>query len=464
MANKKETFTGQLGFIMAAAASAVGLGNIWRFPYLAAKDGGGIFVFIYLILTVTFGFALLTTEIAIGRKTGEGSLLAYGKLKKGWGFLGYIASFVVVIILPYYIAIGGWILKFLAIYLTGKGKAATDDSYFTSYIAKQWEPLIWMVIFFVLTAVVIYAGVQKGIEKFSKILMPILIVMVIGISFFSLTLKHTDEFGVTRTGLEGFKVYVKPDISGMSFGDIMQVILDAMGQLFFSISVAMGIMVTYGSYSPKEANLVKSVNNIEIFDTLVAFLAGMMIVPAVYTFQGTEGMDRGAGLIFISLPKVFDAMGPVGNILAPVFFLIVLFAALTSCISVYETVNTGFADMTKMSRRKSLIFTSIYALVAGVIICLGYNVLKFNITLPDGSKDKQLLDVFDYISNSFLMPMVALLTSILIGWITKPKLVIDEVTDNGKIPFRRKTLYIVMIKFVAPLMLIALLLQAFGIL
>lgn len=460
MEKKRSNFTGQIGFVLASAGSAVGLGNIWRFPYLAAKDGGGVFLVCYIILALTFGFALLTTEIAIGRKTGQSSLTAYKVLHKKWGFLGVLASAVPVIILPYYCSIGGWVLKYLTVFLTGGGTAAAQDGYFSGYISTLWQPLIWMVVYLLLTAFVVYNGVNKGIENYSKILMPILLILVIGISVFSLTLSSTDAEGVTRTGLQGLKVYMIPDFKDMTFRKFLVVLMDAIGQLFFSISVAMGIMVTYGSYAKKETNLIKSINQIEFFDTFVAILAGMMIVPAVYTFMGVEGMSAGPGLMFVSLPKVFEAMGSIGGLIGTMFFLMVAFAAITSSVSVMETIVSSMMDKFHYSRKKSTILVTAYGILIGAVVCLGYNVLYFELTLPNGAV-AQILDVLDYISNNCLMPLVALLTCILIGWIVKPKTIIDEVTLGGY-KFRRRALYIVMIKVVVPILLFVLLLQSFG--
>lgn len=455
------SFSGQFGFIMAAAASAVGLGNIWRFPYLAAKDGGGIFILVYLILALTFGFTLLTTEIAIGRNTQQSPLTAYKTVHPKWGIIGILACLVPTIILPYYCSIGGWVLKYLSLYTVGSGADAAVDGYFSQYISGNTEPIIWMLIYFAITAVIVFCGVEKGIEKFSKILMPILIVMVIGISIYSLTLTHTDENNVTRTGLEGLKVYLVPDFTDMTLKKLFVVVMDAMGQLFFSISVAMGIMVTYGSYAKKETNLMQSVNRIEIFDTLVAFMAGMMIVPAVFTFSGRDGMAAGPGLVFVSLPKVFTAMGTAGKVIGLLFFLVLAFAAVTSSVSVMEAIVSSLMDKFNLSRKKSALLVSAYTMIAAVIVCMGYNILYFEVTLPNGSV-AQILDIFDYISNYIMMPLVAFLTSVLIGWVVKPRFVIDEVTQ-GKFKFSRKILYIVMIKFIVPILLLVLLLQSLGI-
>ncbi|MEY8516034.1 sodium-dependent transporter [Lachnospiraceae bacterium 29-84] len=459
----RNSFTGSIGFVLAAAGSAVGLGNIWRFPYLAAKDGGGLFLAIYLILAVTFGFALLTTEVAIGRKTKQSPLTAYGKLKDKWGFLGILACLVPVIIMPYYSVIGGWVIKYFTAYLTGDGVSAASDGYFTGFITGEWQPLIFMLVFLFAVSFVIFRGVNHGIESFSKILMPLLLIMVVGISIFSLTIHATDDAGVTRTGMEGFWIYIIPNFEGMTVKSFFTVLLDAMGQLFFSLSVAMGIMIAYGSYVKDDANLGKSINQIEIFDTAVAFLAGVMILPAVYTFMGREGMEAsGPSLMFVSLPKVFASMGRVGNLIGGLFFAMVLFAALTSAVSVMEAVVSSFMDKFHMSRAKATIVESIIALAGAILVCLGYNKLYFEYTLPNGAV-AQILDIMDYISNNCLMPLVAIGTCILIGWILKPKAIIDEV-EKGGCKFGRKQLYIVMIRFIAPILLIILLLKSVGIL
>ena len=458
---KRSSFGGSIGFVLAAAGSAVGLGNIWRFPYLAAKDNGGLFILIYIILALTFGFTLLTTEVAIGRKTKQSPLTAYGKINKKFKGIGTLATLVPTIILPYYCAIGGWVLKYLADFTTGNGFDAAQDGYFTGFITQEISPIVTMLIFLGLTAAVIFGGVNKGIEKLSRVLMPILLILIIGISVYSLTLSHTDADGVTRTGLEGLKVYLIPNFKGVTLKTFFVTLMDAMGQLFFSISVAMGIMVAYGSYVNDDTNLVQSINRIEIFDTIVALLAGFMIIPAVYVFMGMEGMSAGPSLMFVSLPKVFSNMGAIGNVIGFLFFLMVAFAAVTSSVSVMEAIVSSIMDKFGFSRKKSAVIVLIYAVIVGIIVCLGYNKLYFELKLPNGAV-AQILDILDYISNNILMPLVAVLTCILIGWVAKPKTVIEEVTKNGE-KFSRKTLYVVMIKFVVPVLIAFLLVQALGI-
>ncbi len=454
----RNSFSSSLGFVLAAAGSAVGLGNIWRFPYLAAKDGGGIFLFTYIILALTFGFTLIISEVAIGRKTKQSALTAFGKLDKKSGWIGVFASLVPFMILPYYCIIGGWVLKYFTAFAAGSGLETAQDGYFTGFITGNYQTIIFDAVFLIACALIIYRGVNKGIEAISKVLMPVLLIFVVAIAVFSITIKGDQG----RTGLEGLKVYVIPDFSGKSFNDIFIVVLDAMGQLFYSISVAMGIMVTYGSYFKDENNLIKSVNQIEFFDTLVAFLAGVMIIPAVYVFIGEEGMQSsGPGLMFVTLPKVFAQMGIFGNIFGAVFFLMVLLAALTSAISVLEAVVASMIDAFGWSRGKATFIESAVALVIGIVICLGYNVFYFELKLPNGSTG-QLLDIFDYLSNNILMPVVAIGTCILVGWIVKPKTIIDEAAKNGE-KFGRKKFFVVMVKFIEPVLLFVLLLGSLGI-
>ncbi|MCR5148968.1 MAG: sodium-dependent transporter [Eubacterium sp.] len=459
---KRNKFSGSFGFVLAAAGSAVGLGNIWRFPALAARNGGGLFLIVYLVLAVTFGFTLLITEVAIGRKTNQSSLTAYGKLNKKFGWLGIISAIVPFLILPYYCIVGGWVLKYAVAFVMGQGSKAADTQYFLDFLSDPVWTILFDFIFLAATCFIVFRGVNKGIESLSKILMPILLVLVVGIAIFSLTIKNK-ETGVT--GLDGFKYYVVPNVDGYTFGDYFRVVMDAMTQLFYSISVAMGIMVTYGSYYKKDDNLVRSVNHIEIFDTIVAFLAGVMIIPAVYVFMGKEGMTGGAGLVFIVIPKVFESMGTIGQFVGVLFFLMVLFAALTSSISVLEAVVSGMIDKFGMERKKAVISEGLIAMVIGVIICLGYyskSIFYMEADLPNGAKGQQLLDVVDYLANNIFMPVVAIGTCILIGWITKPKAVIEEATINGE-RFGRKNLYKVMITVVAPILLTLILLVSLGI-
>lgn len=461
MEKKLSHFSGQIGFVLAAAGSAVGVGNLWRFPYLAAKDGGGLFLIVYLVLVLTFGFTLLTSDIAIGRRTKESAIGAYSKMQERWKFLGILTFLVPVLIMTYYAVIGGWITRYAVVYLSGQAEAAARDGYFTSFITSPVSPVIFALLFMGVTALIVYNGVESGIERVSKCMMPVLLVLVVIIAGYSLTLHHVDADGQVRTGMEGFLYYIRPDLEGITLRRFLQILLDAMSQMFFSLSVSMGIMITYGSYVKPEVDLNRAVNQIEIFDTGVALLAGAMIIPAVYVFSGTEGMSAGPSLMFISLPKVFAAMGKAGVFMGILFFVAAIFATLTSCISVLESITANCMEIFHTERKKTVLVLAVIYLAASAVIALGYSVFYFEITLPNGS-GAQLLDVMDYISNSVMMPFIALLSAILIAWIKTPDYVIGEMERNGE-TFGRKAIYRVMIRYIAPLMMLVLFLQSTGI-
>jgi len=443
MERKKDrgSFTGSIGFVLAAAGSAVGLGNLWRFPYLAAKYGGGIFLLVYLVFAITFGFTLMVTEIAIGRKTRLSPFSAFGKLNKKWGWLGSLATLVPVIILPYYCVIGGWVVKYTATMVSGNIKSSAADNYFTDFISQSVPPIIWLLIFAAATALIVFLGVSKGIEKASKILMPMLLVLTIALTVYILT----------RDGaMDGVVYYLKPDFSNLNTGTFIA----ALGQLFFSMSLAMGIMVTYGSYVKKDDHIEKSVRRIEIFDTLIAFLAGLMIVPAVFVYSGGDesALGKGPSLMFITLPKVFAEM-KFGSVIGFAFFLLVLFAALTSAVSVMEAIVAGINDKYKTGRKKATILVFVYTIALGAVCSLGFGKLS-GISILGLS----ILDFLDFISNSILMPVVAMMTCILIGFIIKPDVIINEVELNGK--FKMKRFYAVMVKWIAPLCVMAILISS----
>ncbi len=438
MKEKRSSFTGGIGFVLAAAGSAVGLGNLWRFPYLAAQYGGGIFLLVYLILVLTFGFSLLIMEIAIGRKTGKSSILAYKQLHEKFGFLGYLAASVPILILPYYCVIGGWVIKYIGVFLKGEVTAASQDKYFNTFIGGTISPLLLFLVFLGVSALVVALGVEKGVERVSKVLMPVLLLLTIGISIYVATLPGVGE---------GIKYYLLPDFSKFS----IKTLCAAMGQLFYSMSIAMGIMVSYGSYVKKEINLNKSVNHIEIFDTAVAFLSGFMIVPAVYVFSGEAGLKTGgAGLMFETLPKVFEQM-PLGRWIGLVFFVLVLLAALTSSISLMEAIASMFMDKFKISRKLAVLIIFGVSILLGIPSALGYGALGD--IKPLGM---DFLTFFDYVSNSVIMPIVAIATCLLIGWFVGTKTIEDEVTVNGE-KFKRKGIFRVMVKYVAPVFLLVIL-------
>ena len=437
--NEKAGFGSKLGFILAAAGSAVGLGNIWRFPYLAAKYGGGMFLLVYLIFAVTFGFALMTTEIAIGRRTGKSVIQAYSDMNRHFKPLGWLAGAIPVIILPYYCVIGGWVLRYLTTFVSGAGKsAAGDGSYFTNFISHAGTPMLFFGIFIALTAVVVMLGVQKGIEKVSKFMMPLLLVLIVGISIYTLTLPGA---------IDGLIYYIKPDFSEFS----IKTVIAAVGQLFYSMSLAMGIMITYGSYMRKEDSIESSVRQIEVFDTAVAFLAGLIIVPAVFVFSGGDksALNAGPSLMFITLPNVFhDMVG--GQIVGIVLFLLVALAAMTSSISLMEIVVSIVEERFHWKRTPSCLIVTGVSFLIGLLSVFGYSIWSdFTIF------HMQILDFFDYISNNIMMPIVALMTCILVGFVVKTTYVENEIEKNER--FRSKGLYRIMIKFICPICMLLIL-------
>lgn len=438
---KRSSFSGRIGFVLAAAGSAVGLGNLWRFPYLAAKYGGGTFLVIYVILAVTFGYSLMTSEIALGRKTRLSAVGAYGKINKKFNFIGLLSCLVPIIIIPYYGVIGGWIVKYLGAFITEGASAPAVDGYFNDFISDPIQPFLLLIVFITITAVIVLLGVKEGIEAASKIMMPLLIVLTVAISIFI----------ATRPGAwEGVKYYITPHFSDVNANTL----LGALGQMFYSMSLAMGIMITYGSYMQDDTDIEKSVGQIEIFDTGIAFLAGLIIIPAVFVFSNGDPatLNAGPGLMFVTLPKVFADMA-FGTVIGIVFFVLVFVAALTSCISLYETVVSIFCDEFHISRKRSCVYTYIMCIALGSLSALGYGVLS-NVTLIG----MNFLDFFDFISNSILMPIVALLTCIFLGWFAGLDVITNEVKKNSK--FRREPLFRIMMRWVAPIFLVLILISS----
>lgn len=443
---KRSNFSGRIGFVLAAAGSAVGLGNIWRFPYLAAQYGGGIFLLVYILLVVSFGFTLMMCETALGRKTGKSAIEAFKSLNKKYAFIGVIASIVPIIIFPYYSVITGWVMKYVSVYITGAAHEAAGDTFFSNFIASPAEPLVWFLIVIAVCFVVVLLGVEKGIEKVAKFLMPILVLLSIVVAIYSITLPGA---------MDGVIYFIKPDFSSFS----VKTILAALGQMFYSMSLAMGIMITYGSYMRKEDDLEKSVHQIEFFDTGISILAGLMIIPAVFAFSNGDmsKLNQGPGLMFVTLPKVFDSMGQGtvwGSIMGVLFFVLVLFAALTSAISLMETIVSIVRDKFHLSRPKACVVVAILAILLGVPSSLGngiwgnFKIFGFN-----------FLDFMDFISNSVIMPIVALLTCLFVAYVIGMKSIAEEVKlTNGK--FKSEKVVTVIAKYVAPICILAILISS----
>ena len=449
MNSNRSSFTGKIGFVLAAAGSAVGLGNIWRFPYLAAHYGGGIFLLVYIALAITFGFTLMVAEVAIGRKTQLSAIGAFRALDKRFAFVGIIAAIIPAIILPYYSVIGGWVMKYIAGFAMGQGAAMAQNDFFTSYIGSTWEPLLWFFLFIALTALVVFFGVEKGIEKVSKFMMPLLVVLILFVAIYTIC---------TMDGAwDGVIYYIKPDFSKLS----VMTVVAAMGQLFYSMSLAMGIMITFGSYMKKDISIEKSARQIELFDTAIAFLAGLMIIPAVFAFSGGDesALGQGPGLMFVTLPKIFESI-PAGSVIAVTFFVMVFFAALTSSISLMETVVSIVCDKTRLRRKPCCLIVFAGVLLLGIPSSLGYSAWS-SVKLIG----MQVLDFFDFISNSILMPIVALATCIFVGYFLKPQALVDEIELTGT--FKQKKFFALAIRYIAPvcilLILLSSVLSAFGI-
>ncbi len=440
---ERHLFSSKIGFILATAGAAIGLGNIWRFPYLAAEYGGGIFLLIYLLLVVTLGFTIMITEVAIGRATGSGVLGAFAKISRKWRFIGYLSLLVPCIILPYYSVIGGWVMKYGFEFIIGSGAFIASDAsgFFTAFTTSVASPVFWTVLFILITAVIMLFGVQKGIERVRKVLLPILLVMLIVLAIYCICMPG---------GLDGLAYYLLPDFSKFSF----EAVVAAMGQLFYSLTLGFGVMITYGSYLSKKEDLEKSVHTIEILDTSAAFLSGLLIVPAVFIFSGgaPEVLGSGPGLMFIALPQVFQTF-PGGDIVGALFFICVFFAALTSAICMFEAPVAALMEKLNCKRPAAVGIVTVFSLVVAVIVCLGYNVLDF-VNLAGYN----ILDMLDFFSNSILLPVVVILTCLLVGWIVKPKIVIDEVESEGH-EFKMKKIYLFILKFVAPIAILLILLS-----
>ena len=447
-AKERSSWSGKWMFILAAAASAVGLGNMWRFPYLAAKYGGGMFILTYVVLVFTFGISMLLLEIALGRKTGQSVIGAYSSFGKKYSFIGVLAAAVPFIITPYYCIIGGWVAKYAASYLVNSpAEIADGGTFFVSFITSPDSSFVFMLLFMAVVFLIVSLGVKGGIEKANLIMMPLLLVAALAIAIYVLTWP-----GAT----DGLAYYLLPDFSKFS----PELLIGALGQMFYSLSLAMGIMVTYGSYLDKKESLTRSVPWIGGTDLVVSTLAGLMIVPAAFIAMGSAeavAAKSGPSLMFITLPTVFEQMGGIAPIIGFAFFVLVLFAALTSAISLAEACVSIIADGTGWTRRKSLIVTILVVVIAGVFVNLGYNGLSFLEPLGEGST---LLDLFDFISNSVLMPIVALLTVIFVGWIVKPKVIVEEVKRSSK--FRLEGVWVVMIKYVSPILLAIILVAYVG--
>ena len=449
-AHKRGSFSGKIGFILSAAGASVGLGNIWRFPYLAAKYGGGIFLLVYIVLAMTFGYTMIVAETSIGRMTGKSPVGAYKSFgnKPALRFGGWINAVIPILIVPYYSVIGGWVIKYLAEYLLGQAHLMAADGYFSAFISGGFSSELCFLIFAALTLIIIFAGVENGIERVSKVMMPILVLLSLVIGAYS----------VTRPGaLEGVKYFLVPNPKNFSW----MTVVAAMGQMFYSLSIAMGILITFGSYMKKDVSIEDSTRNVEVFDTAIAIMAGLMIIPAVFSFSGGDpsALKAGPSLMFITIPKVFDSMG-LGTVIGVAFFLLVLFAALTSSIALTESAVSTLQDELGWSRNKSTAVMGVSMVLLGSLSSLGYGPLS-SVTILG----MQFLDFFDFLTNSVMMPIAAIASCILVSRVIGVERIEQEVTLNGG-AFRRKRIFNAMIRYLCPIfaaiILISSIANAFG--
>ena len=433
--HKRSTFSGKIGFVLSAAGASVGLGNIWRFPYLAAKYGGGIFLLIYIILALTFGYSMIIAETSIGRMTKKSPVGAFQSFgKSGWlSAGGWINAIIPILIVPYYSVIGGWVIKYLVEYICGNAHQVAEDGYFSAFISNGVSTELCFIVFALITLVIIYAGVRNGIERVSKFMMPILVVLSVIIAAYS----------VTRPGaIEGVKYFLVPNVDNFSW----MTVVSAMGQMFYSLSIAMGILITFGSYMKKDISIEDSTQNVEIFDTAIAIMAGLMIIPAVFAFSGgdPDTLQAGPALMFITIPKVFENMG-LGPLVGVMFFILVLFAALTSSIALTESAVSTFEDELKWSRKKSTVLIGVIVIALGSLSSLGYGPLA-GVTIIG----MQFLDFFDFLTNSVMMPIAAIAICLLVSRIIGVNGIEEEVM-HGENKFRRKAIFNFMIKYLCPI-------------
>ena len=441
---KRSSFSGKIGFVLSAAGASVGLGNIWRFPYLAAKYGGGIFLIIYILLALTFGYSMIIAETSIGRMTGKSPVGAFSSFGKSrWlSFGGWFNAIIPILIVPYYSVIGGWVIKYLVEYIKGNGSLLATDGYFSSFITDGLSTEICFIVFALFTLGIIYAGVRNGIERVSKFMMPVLVVLSVVIAIYS----------VSRPGaLKGVEYFLIPNIKNFSW----MTVVAAMGQMFYSLSIAMGILITFGSYMKKDISIEDSTRNVEVFDTAIAIMAGLMIIPAVFSFSGgdPDTLQAGPSLMFITIPKVFDSMG-LGTVIGILFFLLVLFAAVTSSIALTESAVSTFEDELGWSRKKATVWVGVIMLLLGSLSSLGYGPLA-NVKILG----MQFLDFFDFLTNSVMMPIAAIAICLLVSRVIGVKRIEEEVL-HGESSFRRKKVFYIMIQYLCPIFAVIILISS----
>ncbi len=445
------------GFIMALAGSAIGLGNLWKFPYLAGRNGGGIFLLIYIVFVILVGAPLIMGEMAIGRHTRLEPVSAFERLDRRFRFVGVLGVLSGILIPCYYTVVGGWVMAYIfrfIIFITDGIPTDTAGS-FGKFISNPWEPLVWQTLFLAGTVFVVYRGIEKGIERFCKIMMPLLFLLLLVMIARSLTLPGA---------WEGVVFLFYPDFAKFSFNGVM----DAMGQMFWSMSLGMGIIVVYGSYMRKKTNLPNAAFYIPVLDTLAALMAGLCILPAVFAFGINP--TQGPVLTFVTLPQVFAQM-PLGTLFGIIFFILLMLAAITSNMSLVE-VGVGYLiDRHKMSRRRAAICIAVFTLIMSVPCSLSMGLLESKAVLGflavgplAGIKlfSLNFFDFLDYLASNVFMIIAGLFTCIFIGYYWGVANALKEITNDGSVAFRFARLWGFLIRRVGPLFMAIVLLRALG--
>ena len=445
----RHNFGSKIGAVLASAGSAVGLGNVWRFPTEVGNNGGAAFIFVYLLCIAFIGIPVMMSEFLIGRHTHANTISAFAKLAPGkwWRIEGVAGVFVAFLILSYYIVISGWTLFYLVESVAGHLQADQDYStVFNDFVSNPWQPLLAGAVFMGLTHLIIARGVQSGIERSSKVMMPLLL-FIIGILVVC-------SFSMPGSA-KGLRFLLKPDFSKLT----ADVILSAVGQAFFSLSLAMGCLCTYASYFRQDTNLPKTAVGVSVIDTIVAILSGFIIFPAVFSVEGMSA-DAGPGLVFITLPNVFNLafshIPILGYIFSGFFYMLLLLAALTSAISLHESVTAYVLEAFSLSRKKAAAAVSISCMLLGVVCSLSFGVLG-DLTLFD----MNIFELFDYTASKIILPIGGIIICLFTGWYLDRKLVENELTNGGTLRFKFFRLYYFIVRYVAPLAIAAVFLQEF---
>lgn len=444
---QRDSFSGRFAVVAAAAGSAIGLGNIWRFPYVAGENGGGAFLLVYLICVILIGIPVMTSEFIIGRAALRNPYGAFKALAPGkpWYLIGIMGVAAAFMILAFYTTVAGWTLEYFYQSVTGNlmGKNERElTAMFDTFQKSSFRPVLWFIIFMGMTAYIILSGVKNGIEKYTKVLMPGLFILLIILSIRSVTLPGSGA---------GLRFLFHPDLSKLT----PEVILKALGQAFFSLSVGMGTLITYGSYIRKDEKLASSASLIALADTSVAVISGIAIFPALFALGGSPA--SGSGLTFIVLPGIFQKM-PFGNIFATMFFLLLAIAALTSTISVLEVIVAFLSEELKMTRRKATIAATLAVSVLGIVTVLSLGALS-NVTIFG----RNLFGFMEYLTSNIMLPLGGLLIVLFIGWFFSPQLTKKELTNDGQLRDRLIPVFMFIVKFLAPVAIAMVFLYSLGI-